>query len=239
MNKKTAIVTGASSGIGLAIAKSLLDQGYVVVANSRKITKSEALTPSEHVVLVDGDIGTREVGEILVQTALEATGQIDLLVNNAGIFVPGDFAAYSEEQYRTALSTNVDGFFYATQPAVREMVKAGSGHVVTISTSLVVQPIRGVNAFGTYLSKSALNGATKSLAIEYSDQGIRFNAIGAGIIDTPMHAPENHEFLKSLHPIPRLGTVDEIVQAVNYLQGATFVTGEVIHVDGGAHAGKW
>ena len=239
MESRTAIVTGASSGIGLGIARALLENGYHVVATARNITKAGVLGPSARCILVDGNVGDKALGARLSETALARTGRIDLLVNNAGIFVPGDFHEYSEEQYRSIMSTNADGFFYVTQPAVRQMRKQDSGHVVTISTTLAAQPVRGLNAFGTYFSKGAINAATKSLAIEYADRGIRFNAIGAGIIDTPMHKPENHQALKNLHPIHRLGTVQEIVEALLYLEKATFVTGEVLHVDGGAHAGKW
>lgn len=239
MTPRTAIVTGASSGIGLGLVKSLLTKGYRVVANSRSLTGSSVLTNSENCFLVDGDVAIREVGQELTTVALRSTGRIDLVVNNAGIFVPGNFDEYSEEQYRSIMGTNADGFFYVTQPAVRQMLAQGSGHVVTISTTLAVQPVHGLNAFGTYFSKGALNAATKSLAIEYAEKGIRFNAIGAGIIDTPMHSTENHEFLKGLHPIHRLGTVEEVVDAVHYLENANFTTGEVLHVDGGAHAGKW
>ncbi len=239
MNQKTAIVTGTSSGIGLGLVKTLLANGYSVVANARTLTQSNTLQSSEHCFLVDGDVGNKSLGEELSKVAIENTGRIDLLVNNAGIFVPGNFHEYSEEQYRSIMGTNADGFFYVTQPAVRHMLKQQSGHVVTISTTLAVQPIRGLNAFGTYFSKGAINAATKSLAIEYADSGIRFNAVGAGIIDTPMHKPENHDYLKGLHPIHRLGSVEEVVDAVLYLEHASFTTGEVLHVDGGAHAGRW
>jgi len=239
MESKTAIVTGASSGIGLGIAKTLLKSGYHVVATARNITKSKVLESSERCVLVDGNVGDRALGVKLSEAAVAGTGRIDLLVNNAGIFVPGDFHEYTEEQYRRIMSTNADGFFYVTQPAVRQMLKQGVGHVVSISTTLAVQPIKGLNAFGTYFSKGGINAVTKSLAIEYSDRGIRFNAIGAGIIDTPMHKKEAHEKLKSLHPIPRLGTVQEIADVLLFLEKAPFVTGEVVHVDGGAHAGRW
>src|SRR5215468_951891 len=236
---KTAIVTGASSGIGLGIARALLEQGYRVVAASRNMTKSGALQAYERAILLDGDVGDKLFGKRLTEVAVAKTGRIDLLVNNAGIFVPGDFHDYSEEKYQSIMATNADGFFYVTQPAVGQMLKQGHGHVVSISTTLAVQPIKGLNAFGTYFTKGAINAATKSLAIEYADRGIRFNAIGAGIIDTPMHKREHHEALKKLHPIPRLGTVQEIVDAVLYLEKAEFVTGEVVNVDGGAHAGKW
>lgn len=236
---KTAIITGASSGIGLGLMKSLLSKGYSVVANARTITHSDTFKASANCFFLDGDVGKKSVGEELSRVAVEKTGRIDLLVNNAGIFVPGNFHEYTEEQYRSIMTTNADGFFYVTQPAVRQMLKQKSGHVVAISTTLAVQPVSGVNAFGTYFSKGAINSATKSLAIEYADKGIRFNAVGAGIIDTPMHKPENHDFLKGLHPIHRLGKIDEVIDAVLYLEHATFTTGEILHVDGGAHAGKW
>ena len=239
MNQKTAIVTGASSGIGLSITKTLLSRGYRVVACSRKLKAAGQLQESKDCVLLDGDVGNRSTGEQLTEASLKHFGRLDLVVNNAGIFVPGNFHDYTEEQYRSIMSTNADGFFYVTQPAVRHMRSQGSGHVVTISSTLAVQPIAGLNAFGTYFTKGGLNAVTKSLAIEYAGAGIRFNAVGAGIIDTPMHAPSNHEALKGLHPIHRLGTAEEVVDAVLYLDSAQFVTGEVLHVDGGAHAGKW
>lgn len=239
MESKTAIVTGASSGIGLGIARALLSNGYHVVATARNIAKTGVLESSDLCILVDGNVADRALGAKLSEAAVARTGRIDLLVNNAGIFVPGKFHEYTEEQYRSIMSTNADGFFYATQPAVRQMLTQSGGHVVSISTTLAVQPVKGLNAFGTYFSKGGINTVTKSLAIEYSDRGIRFNAIGAGIIDTPMHKKEAHEGLKNFHPIHRLGTVQEIVDVLLFLENATFVTGEVVHVDGGAHAGKW
>ena len=236
---KTAVVTGASSGIGLGIARALLALDYRVVASSRNISSAKALVPSERCFLLDGDVADKSVAARLTELAVSKTGRLDLLVNNAGIFVPGNFHDYTEQQYRSIMSTNADGFFYVTQPAVRQMRLQRCGHVVSISTTLAVQPVKGLNAFGTYFSKGAINAATKSLAIEYAETGIRFNAIAAGIIDTPMHKPESHDALKQLSPTPRLGTVQEIVDALLYLESATFVTGEVLHVDGGAHAGKW
>lgn len=237
--QKTAIVTGASSGIGLGLATALLDHGYQVVANSRRITESGALAASEDLALVDGDVGSPETARRLVETAVRRFGTVDVLVNNAGIFIPKPFTDYTTEDFEQLISTNLAGFFYVTQEAVRQMVRQGEGHVVNITTTLADQPIAGVPASIPVLTKGGLNAVTAALAIEFAHTGVRFNAIGAGIIDTPMHKPETHGFLKTLHPIQRIGKVSEIVDAVLYLTDATFVTGEVLHVDGGAHAGRW
>jgi NAD(P)-dependent dehydrogenase (short-subunit alcohol dehydrogenase family) len=236
---KTAIITGASSGIGLGLTTALVEQGYRVVANSRRITAAGTLIPSEDLVLVDGDIARPDTAHNVVETAVRRFGGVDLLVNNAGIFVPKPFTDYTTEDFERLVSTNLTGFFYVTQQAVRQMKRQGAGHVVNITTTLADQPIAGVPASIPVLTKGGLNAVTAALAIEFANEGIRFNAIGAGIIDTPMHSPETHGFLKTLHPIQRIGKVSEIVDAVLYLTEATFVTGEVLHVDGGAHAGKW
>lgn len=237
--KKTAIVTGASSGIGLGLTTSLVERGYRVVANSRRITEAGTLMSTDEVALVDGDIASPETARRLVETAVRRFGRVDLLVNNAGIFIPKPFTDYSAEDFERLVATNLTGFFYVTQEAVRQMEQQGSGHVVNITTTLADQPVAGVPASIPVLTKGGLNAVTAALAIEYAGEGIRFNAIGAGIIDTPMHKAETHAFLKTLHPIQRIGRVSEIVDAVLYLTEATFVTGEVLHVDGGAHAGKW
>jgi NAD(P)-dependent dehydrogenase (short-subunit alcohol dehydrogenase family) len=236
---KTAIVTGASSGIGLGVTTALLERGYRVVANSRQITQAGTLTASADLALVDGDIAQPDTARTVVETAVQRFGSVGLLVNNAGIFIPKPFTDYTTEDFSRLVSTNLAGFLYVTQQAVRQMRTQGAGHVVNITTSLADQPIAGVSAAIPVLTKGGLNAVTAALAIEFAGEGIRFNAIGAGIIDTPMHKPETHEFLKSLHPIHRIGRVSEIVDAVLYLTDATFVTGEVLHVDGGAHAGKW
>lgn len=236
---KTAIVTGASSGIGLGLTTALIKHGYRVVANSRQITQAGTLTASPDLALVDGDIAHPETARNIVETAVRRFGSIDLLVNNAGIFIPKPFTDYSTDDFDRLVSTNLAGFLYVTQQAVRQMRTQGTGHIVNITTSLADQPIAGVPAAIPVLTKGGLNAVTAALAIEFAGEGIRFNAIGAGIIDTPMHKPDTHEFLKSLHPIHRIGAVSEIVDAVLYLTDATFVTGEVLHVDGGAHAGKW
>lgn len=237
--QRTAIVTGASSGIGLGLTTSLVERGYRVVANSRRITQASTLAASESLALVDGDIALPATAERLVDTALSRFGGLDLLVNNAGVFIPKPFTDYTTEDFERLVGTNLAGFLYITQQAVRHMRQRGSGHIVNITTTLADQPIAGVNAALPVLTKGGLNAVTAALAIELATEGIRVNAIGAGIIDTSMHRPETHEFLKSLHPIHRIGRVSEIVDAVLYLTEATFVTGEVLHVDGGAHAGKW
>jgi NAD(P)-dependent dehydrogenase (short-subunit alcohol dehydrogenase family) len=237
--KKTAIITGASSGIGLGLTTALIEHGYRVVANSRRITESGTLVPSDNLALVDGDIAVPETARRIVGTAVQRFGSVDVLVNNAGIFIPKPFTDYTTEDFERLVSTNLTGFFYVSQRAVRQMKQQGAGHVVNITTTLADQPIAGVPASIPVLTKGGLNAVTAALAIEFAGDGIRINAIGAGIIDTPMHKPETHGFLKTLHPIQRIGKVSEIVDAVLYLTEATFVTGEVLHVDGGAHAGKW
>lgn len=237
--KKTAIITGASSGIGLGLTTALVERGYHVVANSRRITAARTVTSSSDVVLIDGDIADPNVARRIVETAVQRFGRVDVLVNNAGIFIPKPFTDYSTEDFERLVSTNLTGFLYVTQAAVRQMLRQDAGHVVNITTTLADQPVAGVPASIPVLTKGGLNAVTAALAIEYAQAGIRFNAIGAGIIDTPMHKPETHGFLKTLHPIQRIGNVSEIVDAVLYLTDATFVTGEVLHVDGGAHAGKW
>jgi NAD(P)-dependent dehydrogenase (short-subunit alcohol dehydrogenase family) len=239
MSLKTAIVTGASSGIGLAVAKRLHKDGWAVVANSRNITKAGVLSEDATLRLIDGDIALPETGKALAEAAVKLGGRIDLLVNNAGIFVPAAFEEYTSEQFNQVVATNLAGFFYATQPAVKIMKGQRAGHIVNISTTLVAQPVAGINAALTSITKGGLNAVTQQLALELVSHGIRINAIGAGIIDTPMHAPETHDFLKGLHPMPRLGKTEEIIDAILYLQAAQFVTGEILHVDGGAHAGKW
>lgn len=238
-SRKTAIITGASSGIGLGLTTALIEHGYRVVANSRQISASGTLAPSEDLALVDGDIASPDVARRIVETAVQRFGGIEVLVNNAGIFIPKPFTDYTTEDFERLVSTNLTGFFYVTQQAVRQMRHQGSGHIVNITTTLADQPIAGVPASIPVLTKGGLNAVTAALAIEFANDGVRFNAIGAGIIDTPMHKPETHGFLKTLHPIQRIGKVSEIVDAVLYLTEATFVTGEVLHVDGGAHAGKW
>jgi NAD(P)-dependent dehydrogenase (short-subunit alcohol dehydrogenase family) len=238
-HKQTALITGASSGIGLGLTKGFLAAGFNVVANSRRLTAAGTLTPSHDLFLLDGDVGEPSTARKLITSAEQRFGRIDVLINNAGIFVPKPFDEYTLEDFQRVVSTNLAGFFYVSQEAARHMKKHGGGQIITITTTLAQQPVAGVNAALTSLTKGGLNSATRGLAIEYAAQGIRVNAIAPGIVDTPMHKPENHESLKGLHPIRRLGTVEEIVEAALFLVRAPFITGEVLHVDGGAHAGRW
>jgi NAD(P)-dependent dehydrogenase (short-subunit alcohol dehydrogenase family) len=238
-HKQTAAITGASSGIGLGLTRGFLQAGFNVVANSRNMTGSGALSPADDLLLVDGDVGEPATARNLIQSAEQRFGRIDVVINNAGIFVPKPFTEYTPEDFMRVVSTNLAGFFYLTQEAVRHMRQNGGGQILTISTTLARQPVAGINAALTNLTKGGLDSATRALAIEYAAEGIRVNAIAPGIVDTPMHRPENHETLKRLHPIARLGTVQEIVEAALFLVGAAFITGEVLYVDGGAHAGKW
>ena len=235
----TAIVTGASSGIGLGVTRSLLANGYRVVANARHASAAGTLEASPALVLVDGDVADPETGAALTRTAVERFGAVDLVVNNAGIFIVKPFTDNSIDDFQRLVATNITGFFHVTQPALRQMRSQGRGHVVTITTSQASQPIRGVPAALSLLTKGGLNSITRALAIEYANEGVRLNAIAPGIVDTPMHQATAHGFLQTLHPVERLASVDEIADAVLYLEKASFVTGEVVHVDGGAHAGRW
>ncbi len=236
---KTAIVTGASQGIGAGLVTAFQRNGYRVVANSRNISKTNSFTASADLVLVEGDIGKRETAAKIVEAAISRFGTIDVLVNNAGIFIPKLFTEYTVDDFDALVSTNLAGFFHVSQLAVKQMLKQKSGSIVNISTTLVDQPLAGVPAALQVLTKGGLNAVTRALAIEYATQGIRVNTVGAGIVDTPMHKPDTHEFLKTLQPMGRIAKIEEIVDAVLYLTEAKFVTGEVLHVDGGAHAGKW
>jgi len=233
--RKVAVVTGASQGIGEGLVRGFLDRGYRVVANSRSI-KPDA---SADVLTVAGDIADAAVAERVIAEAVSKFGRVDTLVNNAGMFIAKPFTEYTEADFTAKISLNLAGFFYVTQRAVRQMLKQGSGHIVNVTTTLVGQPVKGVPSALASLTKGGLDAVTRSLAIEYADKGIRVNAVAPGVIKTPMHKPETHAFLAGLHPTGRMGEVQEIVDAVLYLESAGFVTGETLHVDGGAHAGRW
>ena len=233
-SRKVAVVTGASQGIGAGLVEAYLAKGYRVVATSRSIKPNG----NPDMLVVPGDIGDPATGPRVIEEALKAFGRIDTLVNNAGIFIASPFTAYTAEQYGDMLSTNIDGFFHITQAAVDAREKQGFGHVVSITTTLVDQPKSKVPSVLASLTKGGIAAATKSLAVEYAGRGIRVNAVSPGIIETPMHAPEIHEFLAGLHPVGRIGEVADVVNAVLYLDDANFVTGEILHVDGGQIAGS-
>jgi NAD(P)-dependent dehydrogenase (short-subunit alcohol dehydrogenase family) len=237
--QKTVIVTGASQGIGAGAVQSFLDRGYNVVANSRNITKANPFAAAANVALVDGDIGDPRTAAKIVDTAVSRFGRIDVLINNAGIFIPKPFTEYTTEDFATLVSTTLAGFLYVSQLAVKQMLRQRSGNIVNVSTTLVDQPIAGVGAAVQIMMKGALHAVTRALAIEYAKEGIRVNTVALGVIDTPMHKPETHGFLKGLHPVGRIGEIKEVVEAILFLTDATFTSGEILHVDGGAHAGKW
>jgi len=236
-SKRTAVVTGASRGIGAALVEALLNAGYNVMATSRNINQSLAASPN--LVLVAGDIGKKETATKVVEAAIENFGSIDLLVTNAGIFSTKPFTDFTTDEFNTLVSTNLLGFLYITQLAVAQMLKQQSGAVVSITASLADQPIAGVNAAVPMITKGGLNAVIKSLAIEYAKEGIRFNAVAPGIVNTPMHKDDPKEFLKTLQPMGRIAHVNDVIDAVLYLAHADQVTGEVLHVDGGSHAGRW
>lgn len=238
--REVAIVTGASGGIGLGMTRALLEHGYRVVATSHTITKSKDLKPGADLVLVDGDIGKKETAVKVVEAAVKHFGRIDLLVNNAGIYVPKPFTEYTPEDFEAMISTNIAGYFFVTQQVVMHMRKQKSGHIVGISTVLVDQPLAGGSISLQVITKSTVPAFNRALAMEYVADGIRCNTISPGTVDTPMHAKADHEVLKKLSPIPRLVQISEIVDALLYLQSAPMVNGENIRIDGGAHAGaKW
>lgn len=228
-----AVVTGASQGIGAAIVQAFRARNYRVVATSRSIQQGS----DPDIVAVQGDVASPDTADLVFKQVLDRFGRVDTLVNNAGIFMAKPFTAYSRDDYALYTGTNVTGFFYMTQRAIEIMERQGNGHVVSITTSLVDQPMTSVPSVLASLTKGALNAATRSLAIELAGKGVRVNAVSPGIIKTPMHPVEAHPFLASLHPMGRMGETSDIVDAVMYLEGANFVTGEILHVDGGQSAG--
>ena len=234
--EKVAIVTGASRGIGAGIVQQFLARGYRVVACSRKIKS----TDQPNLVEIAGDISQPETASLVIQTAKERFGRVDTLINNAGAFLPKPFTEYTESEFATLLQVNLGGFFHISQKAIAEMLRQEIGHIVNITSSLVAeQPLKVLPAALTAITKGGINAVTRTLAIEYADKGIRVNAVAPGAIRTPMHASDTHAFLATLHPMGRIGEIQEIVDAVLYLEDAAFVTGEILHVDGGAHAGRW
>jgi NAD(P)-dependent dehydrogenase (short-subunit alcohol dehydrogenase family) len=238
--RKTAIVTGASQGIGAGIVKGFVERGFNVVANSRKVTQSTEIAASDHVALVNGPIGEPATAARILETALSRFKSIDALVNNAGIFFTKPFTDYTADDLKSLVATNVEGFLYITQLAIKQMLaqKTG-GSIVTITAALAANPIAGVKASVPMITKGGLDTITKHLAIEYARDGIRFNAVAPGVVDTPLHKNDRKEVLQALNPMGVLSSVKDIVDAVMYLTEAHTVTGEILNVDSGAHAGRW
>jgi NAD(P)-dependent dehydrogenase (short-subunit alcohol dehydrogenase family) len=238
-DKETVVVTGASQGIGAAIVRLFLNRGYRVVATSRSVTKA-GFAPSPDLAVVDGDIGNAATAENIAQTAVAKFGSIDHVVNNAGIFSVKPFTEYTAEEFRSFVSTNLEGFIFITQLAVKQMLTQGTGGSVTaITASLADNPIAGVPASIPMMTKGGLEALTLSLSSEYAKSGIRFNAVAPGVVDTPILKTATQDFIKSLSPMGTIADANEIADAVLFLTEARHVTGEVLHVDGGSHVGRW
>jgi NAD(P)-dependent dehydrogenase (short-subunit alcohol dehydrogenase family) len=238
-SKETVIVTGASQGIGAAVVHAFLDRGYNVVATSRTISKA-GFAPSPTLALVDGDIGQAVTAEKVAQTAIARFGSIDHVVNNAGIFIAKPFTEYTADDFHSLVSINLEGFIFITQLAVKRMLLQGTGGSVTsITAALVDNPIAGVPASIAMITKGGLDAITVSLASEYAKDHIRFNAVAPGTVDTPMHKNDPQDFVKGLSPMGAISDPKDISDAVIYLTEAGHVTGEVLHVDDGAHVGRW
>ncbi|HEY3560275.1 MAG TPA: SDR family oxidoreductase [Kribbella sp.] len=233
-HRKVAVITGASQGIGAGLVAAYRNLGYAVVANSRTITVSD----DPEVLAVAGDLAEPGAGARVIEQGLATFGRIDALVNNAGVFVAKPFTEYTDADYDQIAGVNLRGFFDITRSAVAAMLdNEDGGHVVNITTSIADHAYTAVPSALASLTKGGLNAVVRSLATEYAGRGIRFNAVAPGIVRTPMHPEDTHAFLAALHPVGRLGEIEEIVDAVTYLENAKFVTGEVLHVDGGQQAG--
>jgi NAD(P)-dependent dehydrogenase (short-subunit alcohol dehydrogenase family) len=238
--RKTVIVTGASQGIGAGIVRAFVARGDNVVATSRKVTQSTEVAASDRVALVDGEIGEPATAAKVVETALSRFRSIEALVNNAGIFFTKPFTDYTVEDFRSLVSTNLEGFLYVTQLAVKQMLaQQTGGSIVTISAALARNPIRGITAAVPMITKGGLETVTQHLALEYAKDGIRVNAVAPGVVDTPMHRGTPKEVMESLSPMGRTSTVEDVADAVLFLTDAATVTGHILYVDGGAHFGRW
>jgi NAD(P)-dependent dehydrogenase (short-subunit alcohol dehydrogenase family) len=238
--QKTAIVTGASRGIGAGLVSTLSQRGYCVVANSRNITEGNPFPASAKLALVAGDIADPSTAAKITDTAVSRFGRIDVLINNAGINLRKDFTDYTAEDLRSVVAVNIEGFLFITQLAVKQMLAQGTGgNIVNITASMANHPIAGVHLAVPMLTKGGLEAVTKSLAMEYVQQGIRVNAVAPSVVNRPAYKDDWKEFVKTFQPMARIPEVKDIVDAVIYLIEASQVTGEVLHVDGGAHVGKW
>jgi NAD(P)-dependent dehydrogenase (short-subunit alcohol dehydrogenase family) len=238
--QKTVIVTGGSRGIGAGVVNAFLERGYNVVANSRNITRSGVFSASDRLALVDGSIAEAATAARIADVAKSTFGSIDALVNNAGIFLAKRFIDYTVGDLRSLVSVNIDGFFFISQLVIKQMLaQETGGSIVNITTTLAGHPIAGRNSAVAMITKGGLEAVTRSLAMEYAAQGIRVNAVAPGVVDTSMHGDDPKDFLRTLQPMGRIASVKDIVDAIVYLTEAGQVTGEVLHVDGGAHVGRW
>ncbi len=238
--QKTILISGASQGIGAGLVNAFLDRGYAVVGTARNATRSSELKASNLLALVDGDIADPATAKKVADTALDKFGSIDALVNNAGIFFTKPFLDYTMEDFRKLSAINLEGFIHLTQLAIRQMLaQKGGGSVVSITASLADHPIAGVTASVPMITKGGIDAISRSLAMEYAKDGIRVNTVAPGMVDTPLHKDDPEDFLKTLSPMAGISDVSEIVDAVVFLTEAPHITGEVLHVDGGAHLGKW
>jgi NAD(P)-dependent dehydrogenase (short-subunit alcohol dehydrogenase family) len=238
--QKTVIVTGGSRGIGAGVVNAFLERGYNVVANSRNITRSGVFSASDRLALVDGSIAEAATAARIADVAKSTFGSIDALVNNAGIFLARHFTDYTVDDLRSLVSVNIDGFFFISQLAIKQMLaQETGGSIVSITTTLAGHPIAGRNSAVAMITKGGLEAVTRSLAMEYAAQGIRVNAVAPGVVDTSMHGDDPKDFLRTLQPMGRISSVKDIVDAIVYRTEAGQVTGEVLHVDGGAHVGRW
>jgi NAD(P)-dependent dehydrogenase (short-subunit alcohol dehydrogenase family) len=239
-NPKTVIVTGASQGIGAGVVKAFLARGYNVVGTARSATKSKELSPSDHLALIDGDIGQFEAAQKVAELAMTKFGSIDAVVANAGIFVVKPFTEYTADDFRALVSTNLTGFIYIAQLAVKQMqAQKTGGSIVSITAALLDNPILGEPASLSMITKGGVDAGLRSLALEYAREHIRFNAVAPGIVATSLHTDNSKEYLESRSPMGTVSTIEDIASAVVYLTEARQITGEVLHVDGGAHIGKW
>jgi NAD(P)-dependent dehydrogenase (short-subunit alcohol dehydrogenase family) len=238
--RKTAIVTGASQGIGAGVVKEFVERGFNVIANSRKVTQSTEVAASNRVALVDGHIGEPATAARIVETALARFESIDALVNNAGLFFTKPFTDYTAEDFKSLVSTNLEGFLYVTQLSIKQMLaQKRGGSIVTITAALASNPMRGVTAAVPMITKGGLETITRHLAMEYAKDGIRVNAVAPGVVYTPLHRETPKDVMESLSPMGRPSTVKDITDAVMYLTDAATVTGDILYVDGGAHFGRW
>jgi NAD(P)-dependent dehydrogenase (short-subunit alcohol dehydrogenase family) len=238
--RNTVIVTGASQGIGAAVVQAFLARGYNVVGTARSATKSKDFSASDQLALIDGDIGQLETAQKVAELAIKKFRSIDAVVANAGIYLVKPFTEYTTDDFRALVATNLLGFIYLTQLAVKQMqAQKTGGSVVSITAALADNPIAGVTASLSMITKGGLNAVVRSLALEYAKEQIRFNAVAPGVVDTPLHAGTPKQSLKSASPMGSISTVEDIASAVIYLTEARQITGEVLRVDGGAHLGKW